>query len=510
MKLLSRNAAQTAFSRLLTVAIVACLVWPAIAFMKSCWLADSSPHAVAFPLRATGLFLRTTGLAALGALLCIILAFPIVPILARRVGSWPLTAIMSATLLCPPMILALGMKRIAPGSNLASLQCVASWAVWCWPISASLMALEWRRSLQPSFSAARLECSTFRAIVHVAVPGLARSIAVSFLALFAIFLGDYAVPHACNLQVYATELLSIADSSTNSRELLRASLPCLAMIALVFAIAHRIWKGAEREQTTEDQTTELSLCPYRRKHVILIVIYSLLSFGPAFVAFVGNLSASAFGEAWTLYRDDLSATIAVAGVGSILAAVAAIHLTNAPRTAGWVLLIALCWMAVPGALVGQALVIAFNRNETAWIYDHWPILSIGYFIRFGWIALAVARAAQSGIDQSLLDAAIVDGASHRQLHRHIVTPLSLPAIVAASIAIIALSISDVAASSLLRVPSYNPIAHVIIEKFHRFEDDMLISLCLWLFAIAAGLSLILTSLASKAVGRIAIARAGQR
>jgi hypothetical protein len=40
------------------------------------------------------------------------------------------------------------------------------------------------------------------------------------------------------------------------------------------------------------------------------------------------------------------------------------------------------------------------------------------------------------------------------------------------------------ASSPVRVPGFSPIAQVIIEKFHRFEDGMLISLSFWLVAAA--------------------------
>ncbi|MCH8243344.1 MAG: hypothetical protein IH897_12155 [Planctomycetes bacterium] len=43
-----------------------------------------------------------------------------------------------------------------------------------------------------------------------------------------------------------------------------------------------------------------------------------------------------------------------------------------------------------------------------------------------------------------------------------------------------MSIADVATSSLVRVPSFSPIALILIEKFHRFEDGMLISLSVWL------------------------------
>src|SRR3989304_3988553 len=53
------------------------------------------------------------------------------------------------------------------------------------------------------------------------------------------------------------------------------------------------------------------------------------------------------------------------------------------------------------------------------------------------------------------------------------------------VAVIAvLPVADVATSSLVRVPTFNPIGHVVIEKFHRFEDGMLISLSLCLVSAA--------------------------
>jgi hypothetical protein len=44
---------------------------------------------------------------------------------------------------------------------------------------------------------------------------------------------------------------------------------------------------------------------------------------------------------------------------------------------------------------------------------------------------------------------------------------------------------------MLRVPAFNPVAHIVIEKFHRFEDGMLISLSLCLVSVAIPTALLL-------------------
>jgi ABC-type Fe3+ transport system permease subunit len=78
-----------------------------------------------------------------------------------------------------------------------------------------------------------------------------------------------------------------------------------------------------------------------------------------------------------------------------------------------------------------------------------------------------------------------DGASEWQVVRFILWPQHAPLLVGVAAIVVALAIGDVAASTLVRVPGYNPIAHLIIEKFHRFEDGMLISLSLMLVGISA-------------------------
>jgi hypothetical protein len=52
-----------------------------------------------------------------------------------------------------------------------------------------------------------------------------------------------------------------------------------------------------------------------------------------------------------------------------------------------------------------------------------------------------------------------------------------------------LSLAEVAGSSLVQVPGIRLVSHIIIEKFHRFEDGMLVSLSLWLVGVALVVSL---------------------
>ena len=47
-----------------------------------------------------------------------------------------------------------------------------------------------------------------------------------------------------------------------------------------------------------------------------------------------------------------------------------------------------------------------------------------------------------------------------------------------------LALGEAAATALVRVPTFSPLSQILIEKFHRFEYGMLVSLSLWLVAAA--------------------------
>jgi ABC-type Fe3+ transport system permease subunit len=140
--------------------------------------------------------------------------------------------------------------------------------------------------------------------------------------------------------------------------------------------------------------------------------------------------------------------------------------------------------ALPGALIGKSLVAAYNAEALWWVYDHWPIVALCYVARFGWIGVLVGLLVSESTAQDLVAQARTDGATNLAIWRYIRLPLNWPALLCAAAIVVALSLADVAASSPVRVPGFWPVAHVIIEKFHRFEDGMLISLSFWLVAAA--------------------------
>jgi len=140
---------------------------------------------------------------------------------------------------------------------------------------------------------------------------------------------------------------------------------------------------------------------------------------------------------------------------------------------------------MPGALTGVSLIATYNTNVTWWVYDHWPVVALCYIARFAWIGALVGAVLSATQSRDLTDQALLDGATRRQAWWQIVVPPQKRLLIGAVAIVTALSLGEVPGSALVRVPGYSPIIHVIIEKFHRMEDDMLIALSLLL--VAAGL-----------------------
>jgi ABC-type spermidine/putrescine transport system permease subunit II len=88
------------------------------------------------------------------------------------------------------------------------------------------------------------------------------------------------------------------------------------------------------------------------------------------------------------------------------------------------------------------------------------------------------------MNRSLVDAARADGASAADIAIHLRLIPWWPLLLVVVLITAAFALADPATGVLLSVPSVHPLAQIIIEKFHRFEDAMLVSLSLTLLAAA--------------------------
>ena len=465
---------------------LAAIGWPTLALLGRCvWQGEPPQGGFEFSTRQLGLLWRSVWLSSSATVLCLIFAIPSAYVLgsARRFSQRPvILGALMLLLLTPPMVCAFGWERLLPASFDAHARCITLWALWLWPIPALVIGMGWSRSARGVFEAATLATSGWRAFICVALPSLSRYIAVSATIVFLLCLRDYGVPHSCGLLVFPTELLGWAQDSTNTIDAVWPSLPVVVMTVALLSVALR--PGWFSTQDAPDAGVSPSRPPGYWVRLMAIACFSGSWLIPVGALTIKLASLAAMAEAVQTYGRDLGWSLLLGAGAGIVTAVAGLAIMAESRFRGVMLFWALAFGALPGALVGESLVAAYNFPATAWLYDHWPVVALSYVARFAWVGMAAGYLVMRTTSPLLEDQAGTDGAGSSERLAGIYFPLGVPVLLCASAIVMALSLGETEASAMVRVPSFSPISHVLIEKFHRFEYGMLVSLSLWLVAAA--------------------------
>jgi ABC-type Fe3+ transport system permease subunit len=487
-----------------TVFILA-VVWPTAALIGRCIVQGAAPEGgFSFSARQLGLLWRSLWLSVVATGLCILISLPGAYVIGRLRGlaHRPLiAALLMMCLLSPPMVYAFGWERILPATFNPYVRCIGVWALWAWPIPALLIGTGWSRAGLSAYEAALTVASPATAFARVGLPVVRPYVALAGLVVFALYFSDYGVPHACFLNVYATELLGRAESHGHVIDTAWPALLSGGVTGVSLCAMYLVWRAAAADIEDDGRLTQAvaSTSPALTAAALLCF---LVSWGLPIGALAGKFTARyAVVEALRTYATDLSWSLGVSVMSGLLAVAMGLGLVTAPRSRGVSLIWAVAFGALPGALIGASLVAAYNNHITGWLYDNCPIVAVSYISRFGWIGVLTALVVKRTSVQSLIDQARTDGASDAAILARIQIPASWPALLCGAAIVAAMSVADVATSSLVRVPSFSPIAHVLIEKFHRFEEDMLVSLSLLLvFATLPPALLFTLALARRRAG----------
>jgi len=464
-------------------------VWPSIA-LALVGIAQGEPPTDGFVItsRQGALLVRTLWMSGAASVACVLFSLPTAYVLGQsaRMKERPLLiAMLAALLLCPPMVYAFGWQRLLPAEFNATLRCIGVWALWAWPVPAMLVGAGWSRVGRSVQEAGRLDCGPAMASVRVGLPAVRQHIILAFLVVFIIFFNDYGVPHACGLSLYATELLGWAANSPRVIDSGWPSIPVVAVTVLALWATLRLWRACAADQPANDARQG---GPGSASPVLPCVAIGCFAISCALplAALATKLETPwFFVEAVSTYWRDILWSISLAGLAGLLTAWMGLAAGMSGRLGKTVAVWTVLLGAWPGALVGGSLVAAYNHAAFSWIYDSWPILVLSSVARFGWVGVMAANLVLGTGVSGLLDEARTNGATRTAAVAWIVIPLGLPVLAATAGIVAALSVADVAASTLVRVPFFSPLSHILIEKFHRFEDGMLICLSLLLVLVSA-------------------------
>jgi iron(III) transport system permease protein len=187
---------------------------------------------------------------------------------------------------------------------------------------------------------------------------------------------------------------------------------------------------------------------------------------------------------WSLLICPLSAAAAV---------LAAIPLAWFARRGGWRSLPALATaavaLAVPGPVLGLAIIKLLNRPEMPWLarlYDH-SILApfLALLVRGLPAAILVLWHALHTVPTELLDLAAVDGAGPVARLCRVALPMRWAAVGLAFLVSLAMTLGDLAASILVVPPAVVTLSIQIFALLHYGVEDQVAGICLALIGVFA-------------------------
>jgi ABC-type Fe3+ transport system permease subunit len=453
--------------------------WPTVALLAKTLLSGESPTGGwQFSARQWILLVRSAGLTILAVALCLVVSLPAAYAVGAsiRITSRPLVcAMMLACLLCSPMVFAFGWDGLLGSLVGGEARCILVWALWGWPIPALLVGLGWNRGGKEAYEASTLETSSAKAFLWTALPLLRWYVVAACLILFILFFTDYSVPHACGLTVYATELLGWAASS---RFLIDTLWPAFLPTGIVVMVLAGLCLIGARGTTAGAPDERIVRPPVGRfgGSWLVLACFAISWLLPMGALLAKSASLRELTEAWRIYGSDMITSLWIAFAAGFVVVTMGLGLSLSRLLWRMVVLWTVLFGVLPGALIGKSLIAGYI--QVPFIYDHPGIVVLSDMARFAWVGIAVVWAAGRSTPSEVLEQARCDGADRWSLLSRIHVPLHWPALAAGVCMAGALSLSEVASSALIQVPAIRLVPHIIIEKFHRQEDEMLVSLSL--------------------------------
>ncbi len=436
---------------------------------------------------------KTAGLAAASVALTMLIAVWVVPAAARIVGRegdpW-LILLLAVPLFLPPYVYAYGWDALVQpgwsktmGAWAGPLRMVWIWSCWAWPIPTVILAGGWRRIGHAVYEAAVLDATPRTAFLRAVLPVLSGHLGLAAVLLWALFMIEYNVPHACTVQVYATELLARAESARHAVEVVAPALYLLTVVAVALAVVGLLLRGWGAEDAQQQAPPGEAGARGLRRNLPLIVVAVIAVVVPLVSLLRQVESLDSFRTLWRVYHLAIGDTLAIAAGAGVLSVWLGLWLTHAgsrrgrvalARRAAAVLTIALG--ILPAAMVGQAHILAYRRIE--WVYDGWPIMALAEVARWAWVGCLAGWLVRRSTSRELIDQALTDGATRRTAGRILGWRLHWPILASAGLLTMALTMAEVPAMSLVRPPGFGWMSLVLMEKFHRFEDQMLVTISL--------------------------------
>jgi len=161
-------------------------------------------------------------------------------------------------------------------------------------------------------------------------------------------------------------------------------------------------------------------------------------------------------------------------------------------------------LALPGPLIGLALIKFFNQDNALlrnYLYDRTIAAPLtAQFVRVLPLAILILWHALASVPRDLLDLAASEGAGQFSQLTRIALPMRWSAIAIAWLVCLAEALGEVSASILVMPPGKNTLALRIFALIHYGVDDYVAGICLALVALLAFIAGVVLLIARRLPG----------
>jgi iron(III) transport system permease protein len=203
------------------------------------------------------------------------------------------------------------------------------------------------------------------------------------------------------------------------------------------------------------------------------------------------LRASGFADslrgAWDLAHNDAVRTVLLAAFTASVAIIFAIVLARLTSKIGWGAALGIlgAGLAVPAPIVGLGLIVLWNHEWSAAIYQGPAIVIVEWLARFLPVAIFLAQGALARVPRELEAAAALAGRGSLEGLLDVVLPNAAPGLVAAWLATYVLSATEFSATLLVAPPGSPFLAPSVVNLMRRGQDPEIAACQFLLLAVIA-------------------------
>jgi iron(III) transport system permease protein len=325
--------------------------------------------------------------------------------------------------------------------------------------------------------------TTFRLVVW---PLLKPALLSSAILIFAFNLGDFGIPFELGIpghfQTAATQVYAdLTDETVNGfPSAVALSMLMVVTVMIVMIGSQRLHRNQVRSDVLRSHTrTVTATGKVSSLKKVAILGFYLFTFFSVFLPFLSTVLVAltkAYGLAPVPKNWDIQGILHVytgdtglAGIHSIFLSVCAAvavtilglvvaEITLHSRSGRWINLLASVPYALPGTVVGVAVILGFNR----WFYGTSFIILLAYVTRFWGLSDTIVRV-RGQVPANPLRAVRIFGASGWSAYRFGILPFLGPVVESVMILVFISAVYELTMSSLLYTPSSETLAVVVLN-----------------------------------------------